>query len=114
MLNCLLSQNFPQTLKHSMCGISSKDVTFMVTRRVWHGRPGSHYLSNYIAQARSCWGIRVFEPSVRPFVRPKVSQSNFLEPRLIVKRYNFVNLCWYLGTICRGEYYMEIPTHFFS
>lgn len=72
-------------------------VTFMVTRRVWHGRPGSHYLSNYIAQARSWWGIRVFEPSVRPFVRPKVCQSNFLEPRLIVKRYNFVNLCWYLG-----------------
>lgn len=42
-------------------------------------------------------GIRVFEPSVRPFVRPKVCQSNFLEPRLIFNRYYFVNLTWYLG-----------------
>lgn len=90
----------PQSLKHSLCGISSKDVTLMATRRVWHGRPGrpgSHLLSTYISQARSCWGIRVFEPSVRPFVRPKVCQSNFLEPRLIFNRYNFVNLTWYLG-----------------
>lgn len=90
----------PQSLKHSLCGISSKDVTLMANRRVWHGRPGrpgSHLLSTYISQARSCWGIRVFEPSVRPFVRPKVCQSNFLEPRLIFNRYNFVNLTWYLG-----------------
>lgn len=77
MLNCLLSQNFPHSLKHSLCEISSKDVTLMVTRRVWHGRPGCHHLSTYISKARSCWGIRVFEPSVRPFVRPKVCQSNF-------------------------------------
>lgn len=100
MLNCLLSQNFPQSLKHSLCGISSKDVTLMATRRVWHGRPGrpgSHHQSTYISQARSCWGIRVFEPSVRPFVRPKVCQFNFLEPRLIFNRYYFVNLTWYLG-----------------
>lgn len=113
MLNCLLSQNFPQSLKHSLCGILSKDVTPMVTRRVWHGRPGSHHLSTYISQARSCLGIRDFEPSVRPFVRPKVCQSNFFEPRLI---FNAIILSILLGiqdTICRGAYYLEIPTHFF-
>lgn len=77
MLNCLLSQNFPQSFKHSLCGISSIDVTLMVTRRVWNGRPGSHHLSTYIAQARSCGGIRVFDPSASLSVRPKVCQSIF-------------------------------------
>lgn len=116
MLNCLLSPNFPQSLKHSLCGISSKDVTLMATRRVWHGRPGrpgSHHLSTYIAQARSCWGKRVLN---RLFVRlssPKYVSPIFWNRDLSLTAIISSIFVGIWDTIRRGAYYLEIPTYFF-